>query len=343
MRLLIFPALPSTNDGYGIAVGEDIKRLQVNDSDEVIWYVNKNVKEDGKCYYIKRFSKMSFRRLINTILLRTSTEIIPNDIKKLPINLKEVDEVFCGDVMFYRALRTLFPSKKIVVRFHNCYARIHDRVALFNLKRNLSFVYRVNLKAFYKLEKDIFNDKNVHKIFISEEDRNYYVSNSGHSSDSEVWGFTPQINEKDRIQVPSCSRKKIVWYGGLDSHKIDSIKWFISEIYSKLYAQYPWIEFHLYGRWTESFNDRNKGIYGHGFYKGEDMPYKDESLYINPDLTGGGVKIKLLTYFENNVVFLTTPYGYEGYPPKYIDDEYCYVRQSDSWLLFLTNYFAAGQ
>ena len=339
MRLILLPALPSNSNGYGIAVKDDISKLSISNNDIVVYYTKVAPNIGDSIKHIERFPRLSSRRIINLLLLRTTTEISTNDLKKVSLDLDTIDEIFCGEVVFYRALRALFPSKKIIVRFHNCYARIYDRLRLFK-KGNISFVYNVNLKLFYRLEKEIFNDDNTYKIFISDEDRNYYVNNSGRISDSEVWGFTPSRDKmicENKVEMSSVD--KLVWFGGLDSHKIDSVKWFTQSVFPTLKAQYPWLEFHLYGKGSEQFDNPSLNIFGHGFYEKQDMPYKENALYINPDLTGGGVKIKLLTYFEGGLRFLTTPYGYEGYPKELIDGIHCIVVEPERWLEYLKSYF----
>ena len=338
MRLVLLPAMPSDSNGYGIAVKDDISRLALSDNDIVVYYTNDSLKDDEPSKVINRFPRLSWRRVSNLLFFKTSTEISTKDLKKLHIDLDSVNEIFCGEVVFYRALRSLFPSKIITVRFHNCYARIYDRVRLFKTG-DLSLVYKVNLRLFYLLEKEIFNDTNTYKIFISDEDRYYYVSNSGKAGDSEVWGFSPnnELILKNRFGISTM--KRIVWFGGLDSHKIDSVKWFIHSVFPKLLELFPWLEFHLFGKDTEQFTNPTINILGHGFYKKSDMPYKSDAIYINPDLTGGGVKIKLLNYFESGVCFITTPYGYEGYSKDLIDGHYCAVVEPEKWFEFLKNVF----
>lgn len=334
MRLLLFPSYPVTTNGYGIAVREDIHRLTVNEKDQVIWYVTKEDSTFSHGQVINRYGKFSFKRFYNFLRMRHNTEVYLSDLNG--VKADEIDEIFCGEVVFYRALRQLFPNKKIIVRFHNCFARVHDRVNLLGNSNSLSLLYRLNLSVFYSLEREIMSDKNVYKIFISNEDRYYYTSNFGKYDDSEVWGFTPDINRINQNRKKLSTISKIVWYGGLDSHKIDSVNWFVSSVFAKLKIDHPDLEFHLYGKGTVAFNDEKNGIYGHGFYDGNDMPFMDSALYINPDLTGGGVKIKLISYFESGVRFLTTPFGYEGYAESLVDNKYCFVKPSDEWLDFIT-------
>lgn len=336
MRLLIFPAYIYVKSGYEVAVISDIKRLGERPDDIRVWNVANNTDVPKTDYKIARFSHISFRRFQNILHGYNNTELLPNDFSK--IDLSKVDEIFCDEVIYYRAMRMMFPNLKLTVRFHNCFARIKDRVDLLGTKSQLSIRYRLVLDSFYKLERMIFQDTNVKKIFISNEDRDYYTSHFGRYNDSEVWGFSPdmQLSRKNRVNVSNVN--KIVWYGGVSSHKSDSVRWFAEKIYPKLHNKYKGLEFHLYGSGTLPFNNPEKGIYGHGRHEGNSMPFIGESLYINPDTTGGGVKIKLLNYFESGLTFLTTPYGFEGYSKDLIDNQFCYVKEMDDWFDFIDEF-----
>lgn len=335
MNLYIFPILPSKKNGYGIAVASDYERLKPRVEDVVIWYST----SDNPSYHqiMIRPRKFAISRVINVIQNKVNSEVTESDLRKMDFKPSEIDSIFCGDVIFYRALRSIFPEKQINVRFHNCFGRILDRVRLIDEPVNLRF--KIQSRAFYKLEKEIFHDSNVHKIFISEEDRNYYTSNFGVESDSEVWGFMPDMN-KATVLRSNTRKNKIVHLGGVQSHKIDGIKWFINDVFYPLRKSYPLLEFHLYGKGTDLFNNPDNGIFGHGFYNGEHFPLVNEGLYINPDVIGGGVKIKLLKYFEEGTTFITTPFGYEGYPKDLIDNKYCYVIEKEKWYSFMNKYFS---
>ena len=90
------------------------------------------------------------------------------------------------------------------------------------------------------------------------------------------------------------------------------------------------MEFHLYGKNTERFNSPQDEIFGNGFYKGEGFPMEN-SLYINPDIIGGGIKLKLMDLFEGGIPFISSPFGYEGYSKDLIDSKYCHVVESELW------------
>lgn len=185
----------------------------------------------------------------------------------------------------------------------------------------------------YSLEREIFNDRNVTKIFISEEDANYYTLMTGYSKDAVVWAYeaNKELMLKNRSEF--ILNKKLVWFGGVEAHKIKSVEWFINEVFVQIKESIPDIEFHLYGKSTEIFNDTKLKVFGHGFYNSDGFPFKGEALYVNPDIIGGGIKLKLLTYFDNGIPFISTPFGYEGYDKSLIDNKFCYVEEMDTWAI----------
>ncbi len=329
------PVKPHYNNGYSIAVKHDLETLQPTTNDLIVWYddINGSVCDNDRV--IKRPSRYSLLRVINILKNNVNCELQSSKLERI-VQTEEFDEVFCGDVIFYNAVRSIYPNKKIIVRFHNCFSRIKDRIRLINEPVNLKF--KIQAQAFYKLEKTIFHDSNVYKIFISNEDRLYYTMNFGKKSDSEVWGFTPDMH-KAASNRSEMKKNKLVHVGGLQTHKVDGMLWFINDVFKPLRSIYPSLEFHMWGDGTEVLNDDSNGIFGHGFYNGNHLPLIDKGLYVNPDLIGGGVKIKLMSYFEEGSSFISTPFGYEGYNTELVDNKHYFVVEKDCWLSFLRDYF----
>jgi hypothetical protein len=330
MNLFIFPAFPNDKNGYSIAVKNDYERLVPTENDIVAIYANAQIENGTNYTFLRRPRLFSMRRIINVLQGRVSCELGIADIKQFA-NMN-FDNIFCGDVVFYRALKKMFPDHKMQVRFHNCFARIKDRNDI--LKTKLGLRFSMNMNALYHLEKEIFNDENVVKIFISDEDKAYYQLMTGRAKDSFTWSIPLQQEKmmaRRPITMPITYDNKVVWFGGLDSHKIDSVKWFIEQVYPIVKSSIPSVEFHLWGKGTSKMNDPSKNIFGHGFFDRTGMPCPSKALYINPDIIGGGVKIKLKTYFESGVPFITTPFGYEGYPIELVDNHYCYCVEPNLW------------
>lgn len=327
MNLYLFPEAACLNNGYSIAVNSDYLRLQPSEEDTVVWLTNQ---DRGKMLHVRssdfilqRPSWFSYKSISNVLHKRLRGEPSVKDFSFL--KGKHFDYIFCGDKVFYRILRAYFPTQLIHVRYHNCWARILDRSHLLNLK--LDWKYELGMKNEYLLERQVFNDKATKKIFISVEDRDYYTSHFGKTTDSEVWPIIPNIKvEPLEIQFSN----KLVWYGGVESHKLSSIRWFIENVYPSVKEQIPSVEFHLWGKNTEGFDDRDNCVYGHGFYQGDGMPLKD-ALYVNPDIIGGGVKVKLASLIENRVAIISTPFGFEGYDKSLIVEKTCMVVEMDEW------------
>lgn len=331
MNLYLFPEAACLNNGYGIGVEFAYNKLKPSSEDLVVWYTDQPrdvmLHVNNSDVILSKNKFFSMRSVLNILEGKDRTE--------LPINglgfLKglEFDTIHCDEVIFYRALRHLFPEKQISLRLHNCFSRIYDRKKMIGVK--LDWKYETKLKNMYVLEREIFLDKNVHKIFISDEDRFYYTSTFGKSSDSETWAYIPNHDKvlKSREQEVQLNHK-LVWFGGVESHKAASIQWFISDVLPKVRESVNDVEFHLYGKNTEKFNNPENSIFGNGFYKGDGFPMSN-SLYVNPDIIGGGIKLKLMDLFEGGIPFISSPFGYEGYSQDLIDFKFCHVVESDMW------------
>ena len=337
MNLFLFPEAACLNNGYGIGVEFAYNKLKPTSEDFVVWYTDQpkevmlHVKNNDVILPKNKF--FSLRSVLNILGGKDRTELPLNGLDFLK-GLK-FDTIHCDEVIFYRALRHLFPEKYISLRLHNCFSRIYDRKRMLGI--HLDWKYETKLRNMYTLEREIFLDKNVHKIFISDEDRFYYTSTFGRFQDSETWAYVPdQEKVSKNRELDIKLNHKLVWFGGVESHKAASIQWFIHEIFPLVKKSVNDVEFHLYGKNTERFNNPEMSIYGNGFYKGDGFPMKN-SLYVNPDIVGGGIKLKLMDLLEGGIPFISSPFGYEGYSRNLIDERFCFVEEEDNWAQRIIN------
>lgn len=330
MNLYLFPESANRNNGYGVAVERDYLRIHPAEDDFIVWYTILENKDIGykknKDIIIKKNRMMSVKSICNVIAGKDRTELLIKELSFL--QGMSFDKIFCGDTIFYNAIRALFPDNYLHVRFHNCFARIYDRKQL--LGQKLDWKFNMKLENMYKLERKIFNDANTYKIFISDEDREYYTSMYGKKNDSETWMMNVDLELMKNSRRPIKIDHTITWFGGVESHKLASLRWFIKDIFPVVQKAVPDVEFHLWGRGTEKFSSQNKGIFAHGFFTGNGIP-DNNAIFINPDLIGGGVKIKLLTLIENGIPFISTPFGFEGYSENLIDGKYIIVVEEQHW------------
>lgn len=338
MNLYLFPEAACHTNGYGIAVEAAYQNLHINDEDIVVWYtsipIDKMLHVRVQDYIIKRPSFFSIRSVINTIHRTNRSEISINKLQFL--KEKNINNIYCDDTCFYHAIRKLYPNKPISIRFHNSFARIHDRLLLLK-DRKVDFLFKITLCNMYNLERDVMRDTNAYKIFISNEDRNYYTLHYGRFSDSEVFDFKIDLNKIKSKRYPQRVDNKLVWFGGIESHKKSSINWFVRDVFPKIKKEIPNIEFHLWGRNSELFNNQKESIYGHGFFKRCGFPSQC-SLYINPDIIGGGIKIKLMSLIEAGIPIISTPFGFEGYRENIKDERFCLVSEENHWANDIISY-----
>lgn len=316
-------------NGYGIVVSMDYQILKPDDSDLIVWYtnVNENPLYKAEDKILSRPSKYCTRRVINLLCKRFGSEVNVKDLKFL--NGIMFDEIFCGDTIFYRAIRYLYPNKQIYVRFHNCYSRILTRKETLGIRIDPKL--KLDLYTMCKLEKQIFKDPMAYKIFISDEDKLYYNLITG-QDDAKVSGLTIDTGKASMNRKLLNNINKLVWIGGVESHKKVSMKWFCDVIFPEIRKRVPDCELHLWGNRTRQFNNHKNKIYAHGILNSNEFPYKENALYINPDIIGGGVKVKVKTYFEEGIPLISTPFGFEGYQAKLIDNEYCIVAKPEDWI-----------
>ncbi len=325
MDLYIFPECVSQKSGYGIAVGYAYSKLQPKEDDLVVWYTEEEEfpnKRDNDIVINRRIS--FFKRIFNVLRCRPSTELSASDLKFL--KGKKFEHIYCDEILFFHALRHYYPSQHIDVRLHNVFSRILDRKRIMGL--SIDPLFHLILYLCRRSEREIFRDDNSKKIFISYEDMNYYTSMFGRKIDAEVWPFAPVISKEIRWEI---NTEKLVWFGGVDAHKSSSVQWLIEDVFKKLKEKHNNLELYLYGRGTERFDDEKNGIHGMGFYQGNDKWPLRNCLYVNPDIIGGGVKLKLMSLLEDGIPFITTPFGFEGYSLDIADDKRCYVVECKKW------------
>lgn len=330
MDLFMYPEAATHRDGLGIGVEYAYNRETPKADDVVVWLSSydrsemKHLRE--KDVVLKRNKLLSLRSFENILKGRHRSEFKKKDL--LFLKDYDFDVIHCDDVVFYKALRELFPEKQLRVRLHNCFSRIEVRNQF--LKKEVGLKYGYALRSMKTLETEIFNDRNVYKIFISDEDRDFYRATYGITSDSETWQYSPDRDKMKKNQAPFHLTHQLVWYGGVEAHKESSVRWFINEVLPVLKHEVPDVEFHLWGRNTQQFDSPANGVFGHGFYKGEGLPLTN-CLYVNPDIIGGGIKLKLMTLMEKGVPFISTPFGFEGYEKDLNDGVYCHVIEMEKW------------
>jgi hypothetical protein len=322
---------PGEKSGYHKAAKADLQRLEPQPDDAIVAYDADC--DDPRLHLIERASAKSPGRWIKACQLRPSHEISGRTLSNL-VGTGPFESIFCGDVVFYRAVRELFPEQPIRVRFHNLFSLVASRQRL--RRYPINFAFRVNLVLIPRLEQAIFRDRAVQPIFITEQERQWYKLHYS-DRDSDVWSFPAEGVQP--AQRPS--EAKLVIFGSMASHKVASVRYCVDKVIPRLQQRHPNIPVHLFGGGTKRFDAPDRGIYGHGFYTGDGLPMAGEGLFLNPDLLGGGIKVKVADLLAAGVPFLSTPFGVDGYTLP--DSDHLLVEEIEDWPELIEDYFKKQQ
>ena len=328
-RLIVLPVSPLDQSGYGAAVADDVKRLGTQPNDLMVIYHHPNEETPEGAVLIPRPSRASPRRYTNLLRLRTSTETTARQLRAA-IGERHVNEVFCGEVTFYRALRSLYPTKRIQVRFHNLFSLPRTRQEF--RRYSIDPAFRVNLALFSRLEREILRDPLVDVILIAEAERRF-VELLYPSRSLEVWN--PEVTVATR--KPRPTKPRLAYMGSLASHQRFGMKHFIEQCLPEIRLRRADVELHMYGRVAGEWNAPKDGVIGHGFHEGDGPPLGGDALFICPDLLGGGIKIKIGHWLAWGVPMIATPFALDGYDLPDLDN--VLVADIDDWAERIVEYF----
>jgi hypothetical protein len=334
VRLIIFPEIPGVRNGSQIAVASDIARFANLEQDCVVCYSDHMV--GGKDYlYLRRMRHERFRHVLNLLRSRPASEVFAYELDSvIPLGRESFGEIFCGETIFYRALRYLFPEVHLHVRFHNFYSFAKYRQDQRRFPSTFRMSYLLNKMT--ELESEILRDKNVSPIFITEEELSF-ARLAFPSLGGVCWPVVPPLILTGPIKPPS--KLRLVHFGSASAaHTEVGLRFFCSVIFPRIIKDLPGIEFHLFGNGSKSFTAPSKGIYGHGIFQDDSFPFNGEALFIVPDLFGCGIKLKIHDLLRAQVPFITTPFGISGY--KIEGNENILICDVDDWHENIINYFS---
>ncbi|MBP1773157.1 MAG: hypothetical protein H6P99_2320 [Holophagaceae bacterium] len=337
-RLMLFPCETGRQDGYSIAVGADVARLAPGPEDVVLFRTHQpSPPRSTPAGQIRTFGMPSAaRKAWNILSGRPPFEL---EAERLRACLAGVDgpfeELFSGEIFFYRALRQLYPDVRIYARSHNFYSLARCRQLLGHHPTSLR--HALNLALYSKLEMELLADRKVTLIFITEEELAFARLLSPRVR-GECWPVIPAgLAASPNLKPPTVPR--LVFFGTAASHTTLGLDILAQKIFPALRANLPGAEFHLFGHGTEPYHDPAQGIQGHGRFVGEGLPFGGDGLFVVPDVHGCGIKLKVADLLKAGAPFISTPLGMSGY--HLAPHPHILVEDLEDWAMALERYFRA--
>lgn len=332
-RLMIFPCETGKRDGYSLAVGADVARLAPGPEDVVLFRSFHPSTSQGNVRTIGTASRAD--RAWNILRGRPPYEMSDRQLGACLEGIEgDFEEIFAGEIFFYRALRRRFPSAHIHARSHNLYSLARCRQMLAHHPSN--FRHALNLHLYSKLEMEILADKKATMVFITEEEL-AFARLQLPLLRGEFWPVVdPDITVGASIHPPTALRLAFLGSAAA-SHTSIGLELICRMVMPRLRARNPRIEFHLYGHGTERFDQPALGIHGHGRFQGDGLPFGGDALFCVPDIHGMGIKLKIADLLKAQAPFISTPLGMSGYHlPSH---PHILVQEMDDWADTIHGYF----
>lgn len=211
-----------------------------------------------------------------------------------------------------------------------------------------------------------FYEKNVHKIidhnfFVTQEDLDFALKNY-HLDVAKCdvitygidWQQTPSVQEKEnaalliRKQYNINYQEKILLFNGTLDYKpnIEAINYILKDINPLLLKNKNYhYKIIICGKGLpEAYNElkdyKNTNIIYAGFVDDINMFFKGADVFLNPVITGGGIKTKLVEALGNNLTSISCASGAYGIPLNIVENKLTVVNDFD-WVSFANAVFAA--
>lgn len=203
-------------------------------------------------------------------------------------------------------LKKIYPSSVHIVRSHNV---VYKGFQGLQKSSNplMKMFWRIELNKIKAYEKKIF--KYSDKFYaISEDDADFYREEMNIKPDG-IIDFFLDFNPLVGLHV---TENNVVYLGSADLRKGQALTEFIQKSWPTIRDACPDVKLQLGGRGTARFHDSSNRVFGYGFIESEIEFLKSGSLFINPQLTGAGIKIKSLIALASAKLLVATKIGAEG-------------------------------
>lgn len=334
-RLLILPCEPGRGDGYSLAVAADLARLAPRPGDVVVYRSARPARrEDGA---LSIGTATAAGKAWNILRGRPPYELGEAALRRCLAAVEgDFEEIFAGEIFFYRALRRMFPAARIQARSHNFYGLGRCRQLLSRPPSN--FRHTLNLVLYSRLEMEILADPKASLAFITEEEL-AFARLLAPLAPSTWWPVVdPGLGPKEGVAAPSAPR--LVFFGSAAaSHTAIGLDLLCRDVMPRLRGRLPRAELHLFGHGSEAYDAPARGIHGHGRFPGAGLPFDGDGLFCVPDVHGCGVKLKVADLLKGGAPFISTPLGLSGYhlPPH----PHILVHELGNWAEAVAAYFQA--
>ena len=204
-------------------------------------------------------------------------------------------------------IRGDFSSAQICFRSHDiltlAFRELAERSG-FGMKQLLNW----EVRRIQWLERAMFAEAN-HVWAITEKNREEYRENLGLECDGVVG---VEIDVERYKNVEEGDSTMVLHLGGHDMRKMQGLRRLIENAWPLVRAQRPDAKLCLGGRGSERLSDPESGIEGMGFVEDECEFLSKGAIFVNPQESGSGIKLKSLNALAAGKVLVAKQNGVQG-------------------------------
>lgn len=146
---------------------------------------------------------------------------------------------------------------------------------------------------------------------ITGDDRDRFLESFGYEVDG-VLGIRLEAGRFER--EIGGSEDGLLYLGSFDIRKSLGISKFVRRVFPRLLEARPGLRLWLGGKGSEAFDAMGENVRGLGFVEDEEEFLGRGLLFVNPQESGSGIKLKSLHALAAGKVLLTTTVGVQGIP-----------------------------
>ena len=205
---------------------------------------------------------------------------------------------------------------RVVYHAHNAYHQLWDRYARLPGNPAIRLAAFAEARRVRKAELHIANRADL--IFAAPNDADSLVAGG---VPREKIAPTYHLGDDSHLERPALrfqsTQKRLMYVGFLGwEANVVGLLWFIENVWPRLVAEHPDLEFHIIGKDPDERLRRlgaiHPGIRLRGFVENLESEYAKARVSVAPLLFGSGMKVKVLDSMARGMPTVTTPVGAEG-------------------------------
>jgi glycosyltransferase involved in cell wall biosynthesis len=320
---LIAYGWPEENGGYGIALQSALD-VYIKHFDKIVFlglsdksYKNENIK-NVIFLHLPINRKTKFNRFVLSLFSRypaishqyrsfgLKNDFI-NQLKRIDLDQDALSVIFedLTHGVLIEEIKKIYPNADYILKSHNVMSNIFSNVGKKNILYNVAWKYESYKIA--KYEKELC--RNFDTLWAITENNRTEYEKLGYPCQG-VFGVSINLNKY--AKVPEGNVSNVVYIGSFDIRKTEGIIDFIHNSWSFVYKNNPHSRLILAGKGSENFSDESMGIISLGRVEDDIELLEKGFIFINPQNSGSGVKLKSLVAMAAGKLLVSTEIGVEG-------------------------------